>query len=63
MGEVYRAENKESELIAAAKLLPMTGISDIELKQALLNEASLATHVSHPNVVKVIHVGDNRIVG
>ena len=62
-GEVYRAENKESELIAAAKLLPMTGISDIELKQALINEASLATQVSHPNVVKVIHVGDNKIVG
>lgn len=62
-GEVYRAENKESELIVAVKLLPMTGISDTELKHALLNEASLATKVSHPNVVNVIHVGDNKTVG
>jgi len=62
-GEVYRAENKESDTIIAAKLLPMGGVSDSEFKQALLNEASLATQVFHPNVVKVIYVGDNAQVG
>ncbi len=62
-GEVYRAENKEKELVVAAKLLPLTGISNPELRQALLNEAKLATQVSHPNVVNLLHVGDNSEIG
>lgn len=62
-GEVYRAENKESELILAVKLLPFMGVSDPGLKQALLNEATLATQVQHQNVVTVIHIGGNKEVG
>jgi len=62
-GEVYRVENKEHELIATAKLLPLMGKPDSALKQALLNEATLATQVSHPNVVNVFHAGDNIEVG
>jgi serine/threonine protein kinase len=62
-GEVYRAENKENEIVLAVKLLPLPGISDPALKQALLNEAALATQVHHPNVVNVLHAGDNTEVG
>jgi len=62
-GEVYRAENKEHELIAAVKILPLRETSNSTLKQALMNEATLATQVSHPNVVNVLHVGFNKEVG
>lgn len=62
-GEVYRAEYKEQELIAAVKILPLGGISDATLIQSLMNEAALATQVSHPNVVNVFHVGDNEDIG
>ena len=62
-GEVYRAEEKESGYIAAVKLLPLSGIQDPSVKQALLNEAQLATQVSHPNVVAVLHVGEHSDLG
>lgn len=62
-GEVYLAEDKDSGSLAAVKLLPLMGISDPSLKRALLNEAQLATQVSHPNVVKVLQVGDHPDVG
>jgi len=62
-GEVYRAEEKESGYIAAVKLLPLSGIQDPSVKQALLNEAQLATQISHPNVVAVLHVGEHSDLG
>lgn len=62
-GEVYRAVEKDSGALAAVKLLPLMGSSDPSLKQALLNEAKLATQVSHPNVVSVLQVGDHPDVG
>jgi serine/threonine protein kinase len=62
-GEVYRAENKENEIVVAVKLLPLTGISDHSFKQALLNEATLATQVHHQNIVNVFHAGDNKDIG
>lgn len=62
-GEVYRAEEKDSGSLAAVKLLPLMGSSDPSLKLSLLNEAQLATQVSHPNVVNVLQVGDHPDVG
>lgn len=62
-GEVYQAENKKQEFIAAVKILPLGGISDPTLIQSLMNEAVLATQVTHPNVVNVFHVGENEEIG
>jgi serine/threonine protein kinase len=64
-GEVYRADerNTNTGAIAAAKLLPLHGIDDEDLVLALMNEARLATEVSHPNVVGVLFVGEDSEIG
>lgn len=62
-GEVYRAENKEHERIAAVKILPLGEITDPNLIQPLMNEAALATQVTHPNVVNVFYAGENEEIG
>lgn len=57
-GEVYRAEAEKSGEIVAVKLLPVEDLDEISLT-ALLNEAKIATAVVHPNVVRVLDVGDS----
>jgi len=62
-GEVYRAENKKKEIILAAKVLPLEGISDKDLILSLMNEAELATKIKHSNVVNVFFAGKDKVIG
>jgi eukaryotic-like serine/threonine-protein kinase len=56
-GEVYTAVGTETGKVVAVKLLQLqVGDADPILRDALLNEARLATQVVHPNVVRVLYV-------
>ncbi len=57
-GEVYRAVAESSGTVIAVKLLPFAGISDPTSRIALLNEMKAALEISHPNVVRVLHVNE-----
>jgi eukaryotic-like serine/threonine-protein kinase len=57
-GEVYRAVGVTSGTIVAVKLLPIGSLVSEESKVALLNEIGAAQKITHPNVVRVLHVSD-----
>ncbi len=58
-GDVYRGTNTSSGVVVAVKLLPINELSNPDSKIALLNEIKLAQQISHPNVVRVLHVNDD----
>lgn len=57
-GEVYRAVGKSSGAIVAVKLIPRSTFRTGDSKTALLNEIRTAQQVQHPNVVRILFVGD-----
>jgi serine/threonine protein kinase len=64
-GEVYRAVGESSGAVMAVKLLPVSSLPTDVSKVALLNEIRAAQQVTHPNVIRVLHVNDgsNSLVG
>ncbi len=61
MGEVYRATNEENGTIAAVKLLLRDPAGDPELLERFRREARALARVDHPNVVRLLDVGDGWI--
>lgn len=57
-GEVYRAVGKSTGTVIAVKLLPLGDLSDDSSRTALLNEIRSAQQISHPNVVRILHVDE-----
>ena len=54
MGQVYRASMREAETPVAVKLLKPELVSDPELVARFIQERSILTAISHPNVVQII---------
>src|SRR5262245_6791875 len=61
MGEVYRATHVESGAIAAVKVLLREPKSDPELSERFRREARALARLDHPNVVRLLDVGDGWI--
>ncbi len=62
-GEVYRAIGATSGLVVAIKLLSESQFEGAEATESLVNEATLAREIEHPNVVKVLHSGVDSTLG
>jgi serine/threonine protein kinase len=53
MGQVYRASMRDAETPVAVKLLKPELVSDPELVARFIQERSILTSISHPNVVQI----------
>jgi len=62
-GEVYRAIGKTSGLVVAVKLLSEGQFDGVDAENSLINEATLAREIQHPNVVSVLHSGVDPVLG
>ena len=60
-GEVYRAVGERSGTVVAVKLLPVAPLATNDSRIALLNEIRAEQQVTHPNVVRVLHVNDGDV--
>lgn len=58
-GEVYKATGLKTGITVAVKVIPAGLVSDDQERAALLNEMGLASQVIHPNVIRVLHTGDD----
>jgi len=58
MGAVFSAVHTVTEEAAAVKVLPVSWGIDPELRARLHQEADVLQRISHPNVVRVLAVGD-----
>lgn len=59
-GEVFKANDTMLRTIVAVKLLKAEYSADDEAVERLRREVVLARDVSHPNVLKIYHLGDDR---
>lgn len=60
MGAVYRAHHKSLDRKVVVKILPPAATSVAEYRARFVREAQAAARLSHPNVVHVYDVGDER---
>ena len=58
---MYRGHGELTGNIVAVKLLALGQLADDTDKRALLNEIKAAQQITHPNVVKVLHVDEGTI--
>jgi serine/threonine-protein kinase len=57
MGAVYRARQLSPDRLVAVKVVPVAGLSAVELARARF-EAEAMSRLSHPNVVPLYHFGE-----
>jgi serine/threonine kinase PknH len=58
MGEVWRAQDTETERVVAIKLLPQSLSADKEFQQRFRREAHAAASLNNPHVIPIHHYGE-----
>lgn len=59
-GEVFRAQDRLLETVVAMKILKSDYCNDEEALMRLNREVILSRELSHPNILKTYHLGDDR---
>jgi serine/threonine protein kinase len=60
MSEVFRAQDTVLGRTVALKILTEAGVSDMESKARFLQEARMASNISHENIISVYDFGEDR---
>ncbi|MGH9667692.1 MAG: serine/threonine-protein kinase, partial [Bryobacteraceae bacterium] len=60
MSHVYRAQDTVLGRTVALKILTEAGVSDVESKARFLQEARMASNISHENIISVYDFGEDR---
>jgi len=60
MGVIYKARQKRLERLVAVKVLPTNLSRDAKFVTRFEREARAAASVTHPNIIQILHIGEER---